>query len=143
MRTLLKRISAIALALPLLFLSFELCVRYPCNHGGGAGIYVLLGLFALAVSALYMLLAKRLFVFHLAMFSLLAILIFICNWFNIYLSYEEWIERGMPEWGSRWDGSHVEKWHRPIWDQKGESRQRPDPEQKMTLKNAEVLNECP
>ena len=58
---------------------------------------------ALVLNLLWMAWAKRLSRVRIGALVLLAVLLLACNRFNVCLSYEEWIRRGMPEWGE-WSG---------------------------------------
>lgn len=64
-------------------------------------MFVAIGILALFLNLLYMALAKRLVMLRLCAFALLAVLLYACDRFNVHITYEKWIERGMPEWGCR------------------------------------------
>ena len=95
--------SALALAVPFAAAGIEIWVKYPCNHGGGLALPVALGVLALVLNLLWMVRVRRVSWFRIGALVSLALLLLACDRFNVSLSYEEWIRRGMPEWGE-WGG---------------------------------------
>ena len=101
MMPLLRLCSAILLLMPFMLLGIEVWAKYPSNHGGGQVLFVVIGMLALLLNILYMALVKRLVAFRVCAFALLAVLLYACDRFNVHITYEKWIKRGMPEWGCR------------------------------------------
>ena len=76
-------------------------LKYPSNHDGGLVVYVALGVFALIANLLYVITSKRLALLRTVALAVFALLLYACDRFNVHITYEKWIKRGMPEWGCR------------------------------------------
>lgn len=89
-----------------LFLCGGILLRYPCNHSGGfyGYLFPILVMLTLSVTARFLLNTSILPVI-LSLLCLLAI--FLCDWFNINVCYDEWIRRGMPKFGEFIIEKHV------------------------------------
>ena len=91
----------LCICLPSLFLGVDVWLKYPSNHGSGLVVYVALGVFALIVNLLYIIISKRLALLRIVALAAFPLLLYACDRFNVHITYEKWIERGMPEWGCR------------------------------------------
>lgn len=79
----------------------DVAVHYPCNHGGGIGGYFACMAGLMLIAAAWNALNRKIqwrFWLGLGAFGVLLVLVDV---FNVMLPYEEWIARGMPEWGCR------------------------------------------
>ncbi len=82
----------------LLLICGEIVFRYPCNHGAGFYCYLY------PVCGLLVILFVQGFLFKWSKIgicvSLLCLMLILCSdWFNVYVDYNTWIKRGMPDWG--------------------------------------------
>jgi chromate transport protein ChrA len=83
----------------LLLMIVELLLRYPCNHGGGFWGYSSIITIFIILNIINLFISKDARVG--LCFSLLCLVfLFLSDYFNLYVSYDTWIERGMPDWGS-------------------------------------------
>ena len=87
------------ICVPFLILGMDVWLKYPSNHGGGLCLYIVLGVWALIVNVFSMIQIKRFSPYRTGALALLALLLYLCDRFNVLVKYEEWIRRGMPEWG--------------------------------------------
>jgi hypothetical protein len=99
MKRALKIFSAIALAAPFALLCVEVLVKFPWNHGGGVGPYVVLGAVALGANVLWMAVERRVGWFRVGALVVLGLALWLCDRLNVVVDYDEWIARGMPDWG--------------------------------------------
>ena len=99
MMLLFKRISMFFVFLPFLLLVAEVWLKYPSNHGGSAFEYANIGFFSLFVNLVYMISSRRLAICRILAFACFFALLYACDKFNVLVHYDEWIARGMPEWG--------------------------------------------
>ncbi len=98
MRKLLGWISFWTPLVLLLLMCVEIAFRYPCNHGAGFYCYLYLACGLVVASFAYGFGLKESKVG--IVLSLLCLMLIICSdWFNIYVDYNTWIRRGMPNWG--------------------------------------------
>lgn len=76
----------------------EVMLRYPCNHGAGfyCYLYPVYGLIILSGFYGFILRVSKIGFF---MSLLCLILILISDLFNVYVDYDVWTRRGMPDWG--------------------------------------------
>ena len=76
----------------------EVILRYPCNHGSGFYCY-LYPVYGLSIlSGFYgFILRKPKIGFFMSLLCL--ILILVSDLFNVYVDYDVWTRRGMPDWG--------------------------------------------
>jgi ABC-type transport system involved in multi-copper enzyme maturation permease subunit len=85
--------------LGILALAIEVAVRYPDNHASGVWGYAVY-FSCILLLALYLSIFKsREWVFLLAASVALLLVVYACDRWNIMVSYETWIERGMPSFG--------------------------------------------
>lgn len=97
-----KKIDLFALVVLMLTLAFVLgCIgiRYPGNHAGS--IYVYLPQFIASSSYFAIRLGGALRFSRIGLIASLlgCLLVVSCDVFNIWISYDVWVERGMPDWG--------------------------------------------
>ena len=85
--------------LPFVVLAAEVWLKYPSNHGGGAFEYANVGFVALFVNMAYMFFSRRLAICRILALASFFVLLYACDRFNVLVQYEEWIARGMPDWG--------------------------------------------
>ena len=82
----------------LLLICGELVFRYPCNHGAGfyRYLYLVCGLIAVSFVNGFLLKGSKIGIY----LSLLCLMLILCSdWFNVYVHYDTWTSRGMPDWG--------------------------------------------
>lgn len=98
MRKLLGWFSLWPSVIIILLICGEVIFRYPCNHGSGfyRFLYPVCGLIILSGVYGFFLKESKLG-FCLALICL--ILIIVSDLFNVYVDYDVWTHRGMPEWG--------------------------------------------
>ena len=98
MAKILKWVSLWPSVVLLMLICAETIIRYPCNHGAGFYCY------------LYPACGLSLFAFFYGFFlngskigfciSLVCLGLILCSdWFNLYVDYDTWTRRGMPDWG--------------------------------------------
>ena len=92
--------STLVLIVPFALLMAEVLVKYPSNHGGGTVLHVALGGLATVINVVYMVCARRLTFIRIGILALFALLLYACDRYNVLITYEDWVERGMPEWGT-------------------------------------------
>lgn len=89
----------VTIIVTVLLISMTLCLffRFPCNHAGSA--YVYLPFFATALPYLvWRLRTRRISVKIGILVSVIGCLFVVsCDVFNMWISYDVWIDRGMPE----------------------------------------------
>lgn len=76
----------------------EIIFRYPCNHGAGfyCYLYPVCGLIVVSFVYGFPLNGSKAGI----CLSLLCLILILCaDWFNVYVDYDTWISRGMPNWG--------------------------------------------
>ena len=98
MRKILERASLWLPLVLLLLIGGEIVFRYPCNHGAGFYCYLPVVCVLIVVSFVYGFLMKgsKIGIY----ISLACIVLILCSdWFNMYVDYNTWISRGMPDWG--------------------------------------------
>ena len=80
------------------FMCMEILLRYPCNHGAGfyCYLYPVCGLIVLSGTYGFFLRGSK-GGFILSFICL--ILILVSDLFNVYVDYDVWTHRGMPDWG--------------------------------------------
>ena len=99
-RTVDRCLLGMAVALCAAFV-LDVAVHYPCNHGGGIGGYFACMAGLMLIAAAWNALNRKIqwwFWLGLCAFGILLVL---ADMFNVMLPYEEWIARGMPEWGCK------------------------------------------
>ena len=82
----------------LLLICGEIVFRYPCNHGAGfyCYLYLVCGLIAVSFVNGFLLKGSKIGIY----LSLLCLMLILCSdWFNVYVDYDTWTSRGMPDWG--------------------------------------------
>lgn len=82
----------------LLLICGEIVFRYPCNHGAGfyRYLYLVCGLIAVSFVNGFLLKGSKIGIY----LSLLCLMLILCSdWFNVYVHYDTWTSRGMPDWG--------------------------------------------
>ena len=97
-------ISLFQLLIPIglfIFTGVQLWHRYPHNHGGGFTAEFLFGMLLWSAVALIGIAKRRFSKSAFLLMILFAIFLRCCDVFNLYIPYERWIVRGMPEWGRR------------------------------------------
>lgn len=94
-----KNVSMFFVFLPFMVLAAEVWLKYPSNHGGSAFDYAETGFVALLVNVVYMFCSRRLAVCRILAIAFFFVLLYVCDRFNVLVQYEEWIARGMPDWG--------------------------------------------
>lgn len=97
-----KVYNVIAVILPtivLLMMSGELIMRYPSNHGGGFYCYAFPIIVAMAIGMVNRFLIGNSICAILLSISCLLLMI-LSDWFNLYVEYDVWLRRGMPEFGT-------------------------------------------
>ena len=94
-----KNASMFFVLLPFVVLSAEVWLKYPSNHGGSAFEYAETGFVALFVNVVYMIFSRRLAICRILVLASFFALLYVCDRFNVLVQYEEWIARGMPDWG--------------------------------------------
>ena len=77
----------------------EIWVKYPDNHGAGIDFYKIPWVVTAILNVCYMVQIKRLAPYRIAALALFALLLLLCDRFNVVVDYEEWTARGMPDWG--------------------------------------------
>ena len=96
-----KILGWVSLWPPIMMLSLlccEIAFRYPCNHGAGFYCYLYPVCGLIVVSFVYGFLLKGSKVG--LCLSLMCLLLILCSdWFNVYVDYNIWTRRGMPDWG--------------------------------------------
>ena len=98
MRKVLEAVSFWSSAILLLLMCGEIAFRYPCNHGAGFYCYLYPVCGLLAVSFVHGGLFKGSKVGICV--PLLCLMLILCSdWFNVYVDYNTWVKRGMPDWG--------------------------------------------
>ncbi len=81
-------------------------VRYPTNHGSSAqGFCTIFALFLALCLALWFA-TKRLPVLSLVIVLVSLLAAVVADRANLMMSYEEWLKRGMPEWGRQAEPKH-------------------------------------
>ncbi|HRQ88814.1 MAG TPA: hypothetical protein PLA50_08455 [Bacteroidia bacterium] len=76
-------------------------IRYPSNHGGGPDLYRNWFLAFFIFSLVSLIFSRNLWTYATLAVSLLFIsATYIADHRNIIVDYDEWIARGMPEWGT-------------------------------------------
>ena len=92
-------LSMIGPCVVFLLMAGELFFRYPCNHGGGfwGYIYIITIFILLNMVTLFRFTVSRI---GLLISLLCLLLLFLSDYLNMYLSYDTWVERGMPDWGT-------------------------------------------
>ena len=79
----------------------ELAFRFPCNHADAPVFPYSYFAYALAlVELIYSIIKRKVSVTFWIVFALSLACPIIEDRCNIFVSYDTWIERGMPEWGS-------------------------------------------
>ena len=99
MKLLLKRISLFFVFVPFLLLVAEVWLKYPSNHGGSAYEYANIAFFSIFVNVVYMIFSRRLAICRVLAFACFFALLYACDRFNVLVHYDEWIARGMSDWG--------------------------------------------
>ena len=82
----------------LLLICGEIVFRSPCNHGAGfyCYLYLVCGLIAVSFVNGFLLKDSKIGIY----LSLLCLMLILCSdWFNVYVDYDTWTSRGMPDWG--------------------------------------------
>ena len=97
-----KRFLGILLiSLPAALLTFmcaEIALRYPCNHGAGSHSYMFHAVWLLILAIVNAVVLKgRKAGIYLSIMCML--FIFLSDRLNLYVSYDDWIKRGMPSFG--------------------------------------------
>jgi len=87
---------------PMLYIALigEIYAKYPSNHGGGTRFYWWLLFVACVLNACQMIKEKKIFWPMWGTLVLYGLFLIACNIFNVLVSYETWIDRGMPAWGT-------------------------------------------
>ena len=90
---------SILLPATLLALMFvEIAVRYPCNHGAESHSYMFHAVWMLVLAIVNAVVLKgRKAGIYLSIMCML--FIFLSDRLNLYVSYDDWIKRGMPSFG--------------------------------------------
>ena len=83
----------------LLLMIGELLLRYPCNHGGGfwGYSYIIVTFMLLNFISHFIYKGSRVGL-YISLCCLM--LLFLSDFFNLYVSYDTWTKRGMPDWGT-------------------------------------------
>jgi hypothetical protein len=77
-------------------------IRYPGNHGSNAYEFMLSYLVIFLLLIIYLVMKRVLFYRILLLFCLLGMgVCFYAEDFNVMLTYEQWIEKDMPDWGQK------------------------------------------
>lgn len=98
MRKFLGWISLWPSAIMILLICGEAILRFPCNHGAGFYHYLYLICGLIILSGFYgFYLRESKIGFILSLICL--ILILLSDLFNVYVDYNVWTNRGMPDWG--------------------------------------------
>ena len=94
-----KTLSCVATCVLFFLLGMEIWVKYPDNHGAGIDVYKIPWVVTAILNVCYMVQIKRLAPYRIAALALFALLLLLCDRFNVVVDYEEWTARGMPDWG--------------------------------------------
>ena len=98
MRKLLGWVSLWPSVIIILLICVEVIFRYPCNHGAGFYRYLYLVSGLIILSGIYGFHFKE-SKFGFCLSLICFILIIVSDLFNVYVDYDVWTRRGMPEWG--------------------------------------------
>ena len=94
-------LGMLSISLPATLLAFmfvEIAVRYPCNHGTGFHSYIFHAAWMLILAIVNAVVLKgRKEGVYLPIICM--IFIFLSDRLNLYVSYDDWIKRGMPSFG--------------------------------------------
>lgn len=93
-----EKLFIIIMSIILVDMVFEIWWSYPSNHGGGFYSYLIPTLISMILGITNILLfkgSKTLFLLSI----ICLVLIFISDCFNLYVNYDVWLMRGMPNFG--------------------------------------------
>ena len=94
-------LGILSISLPAALLTFmcaEIALRYPCNHGAGSHSYMFHAVWMLILAIVNAVVLKgRKAGIYLSIMCML--FIFLSDRLNLYVSYDDWIKRGMPSFG--------------------------------------------
>ena len=97
-KRLLGTLSILLPAALLTLMCVEIALRYPCNHGAGFHSYMFYAVWMLILAIVNAVVLKgRKEGIYLSIICML--FIFLSGKFNLYVSYDDWIKRGMPSFG--------------------------------------------
>lgn len=88
--------SIVGPSMVLLLMIMELLLRYPCNHGGGFWGYSSIITIFIILNFINLFISKDARV-GLCLSLLCLVFLFLSDYFNLYVSHDTWIERGMPD----------------------------------------------
>lgn len=91
---------AVSVLLGLVWMVALVWLRYPDNHGGGPGTFGWYFFIVLVAALAHGVGAAKAPLLAIALASTGLIATWIADERNIIVEYEEWIRRGMPEWGT-------------------------------------------
>ena len=96
-----KFLGILSISLPAALVTFmcaEIALRYPCNHGAGFHSYMFHAVWMLILAIVNAVVLKgRKAGIYLSIMCIL--FIFLSDRLNLYVSYDDWIKRGMPSFG--------------------------------------------
>ena len=98
MRKLLGWISLWPSVVIILLICGEIILRYPCNHGAGFYCYLYPVCGLIVLSGVYGFFLRRSKI-GLILSLICLVLILVSDLFNVYVDYDVWTHRGMPDWG--------------------------------------------
>jgi len=99
MKYLIHKLSIFTPGIFIAWVTVFIVVRFPSNHALGIIEYYPLVYVSIAVCAIDWCLSRRIPTSGILLIVVFLLLLVSIDRLNIYISYEEWIDRGMPEWG--------------------------------------------
>lgn len=95
-----SKIILFVVSLITIWMSTMIIVRYPSNHGEGVGMYACFFIFVFVISVIcYAFQRNGYAITSLIIATLGVIFVWVADRKNIMVDYDNWIKRGMPEWG--------------------------------------------
>lgn len=95
-------ISRLILILSLLAIAgmcILIVVRYPCNHGAGSLVFLSVFIILIFISLSFIKQTNEFAFISLIISCIGVVFSFFCDYWNIMLDYDVWLDRNMPEWG--------------------------------------------